>query len=289
MMNKLNFSGHESFYCRLLWLKKGYDFLKMDCKFNQPDGVVHLGVGKNMLSAIQYWLRAFNLIDSRKNPTYFADYIFNSEGKDPYIEDPATLWLLHYQLVKNNFASIYSLFFNEFRKERLEFNREHLIGFIKRKCEEKKFSFNENTVRKDISVFLRTYLKQKKVSNDIEENFSGLLVDCELVEEIIRAEEKTNWYRIINSEREGIPEEVILFVILDNQSNVKSISFNSILSDYNSVGNIFAISNDGLTKKIESLQEKYKSIVFYNDAGIREIQFKEEIDKWTVLDDYFNN
>lgn len=53
MANKLNFSGHESFYCRLLWLKKGYDYLKKDYKFSQPDGVVHLGVGKNMLSAIQ--------------------------------------------------------------------------------------------------------------------------------------------------------------------------------------------------------------------------------------------
>lgn len=25
--NKLTFTGHETFYCRYLWLKKGYDFL----------------------------------------------------------------------------------------------------------------------------------------------------------------------------------------------------------------------------------------------------------------------
>lgn len=287
MMNKLNFSGHETFYCRLPWLKKGYDYIKMGYKFNQPDGVVHLGVGKNMLSAIQYWMTAFDLINSHKNLTQFADYIFNDEGRDPYIEDPGTLWLLHYFLVKKDFASIYSLIFNEFRKERLEFTREHLTSFIKRKCEEKKFSFNENTIRKDISVFLRTYLKPKKNVTDIEENFSGLLVDCELIEEISQTEEKTNWYRIINSERDNIPEEVILFVILDNHFYGDSIPFNTILLDYNSVGNIFAISGDGLTKKIKNLQQKYKSIVYYNDAGIREIQFKEDLNKWAILDDYY--
>ncbi|MHB9011864.1 MAG: DUF4007 family protein, partial [Ignavibacteriaceae bacterium] len=27
MQNKLSFFGHESFHCRSLWLKKGYDFL----------------------------------------------------------------------------------------------------------------------------------------------------------------------------------------------------------------------------------------------------------------------
>ncbi|MCK4764937.1 MAG: DUF4007 family protein [Candidatus Aminicenantes bacterium] len=288
-MNRLNFSGHESFYCRLLWLKKGYDYLRSGNKFSQPDGVVHLGVGKNMLSAIQYWMTAFNLIDSRKEVSEFAGYVFGTVGKDPYIEDPATLWLLHYYLIKNNFASIYSLIFNEFRKERVEFTKEHIARFIKIKCAENKTSFNENTVKKDTSVFLRTYLKPKGISSDIEDNFSGLLVESDLVEEIIRTEEKSNWYRIISSERENIPGAVILFAILDNASYGESISFNTLLFDYNSVGNIFAINSNGLTKKIRKLQDRYKSIVYYNDSGVREIQFKEKLDKWAVLDDYYRD
>lgn len=62
MSSKLTFSGHESFHCRSLWLKKGYDFIAEDKKFNDLDAVVDLGVGKNMVSAINYWMKSFGLI-----------------------------------------------------------------------------------------------------------------------------------------------------------------------------------------------------------------------------------
>ena len=45
MTNKFVFSGHESFSCKSLWLKKGYDFLIHGYNFNSPDAVVQLGVG----------------------------------------------------------------------------------------------------------------------------------------------------------------------------------------------------------------------------------------------------
>ena len=49
---KFTFSGHESFQCRQLWLKKSYDFVNKKKSFNNEDAVVELGVGKNMVSII---------------------------------------------------------------------------------------------------------------------------------------------------------------------------------------------------------------------------------------------
>jgi hypothetical protein len=60
---KYVFSGHDSFQCRKLWLKKGYDFLQQGKNFNDEDAVVQLGVGKNMVSSIRFWLKAFIIID----------------------------------------------------------------------------------------------------------------------------------------------------------------------------------------------------------------------------------
>lgn len=37
MNKKYTFSGHESFQCRHLWLKKGYDFIKQGKSFNDDD------------------------------------------------------------------------------------------------------------------------------------------------------------------------------------------------------------------------------------------------------------
>lgn len=56
---RYSFSGHESFYCKSLWLKKGYDFLTEGRSFLDEDAVVRLGVGKNMVTSIRYWLKAF--------------------------------------------------------------------------------------------------------------------------------------------------------------------------------------------------------------------------------------
>ena len=70
-MSKLIFSGHESFHCRNVWLKKGYDFLYLKHKFSEPSAVVNLGVGKNMVSAINFWMKSFGLMtDSYKLTEY---------------------------------------------------------------------------------------------------------------------------------------------------------------------------------------------------------------------------
>lgn len=287
--NKLNFSGHESFNCRELWLKKGYDFIKNGRDFNQPDAIVYLGVGKNMLKSIQYWMLAFNLLDSNKKLTSFAKYIFDSKGVDPFLEDPGTLWLLHYFLIKNELASIYSLVFNEFRKERNEFTKDHLLNFLCRKCEENNFPININTITKEINVFLRNYLQPHKVSMNFEDLFYGLLADCELIKEVLKIDEKSKWYKIINTEKKEIPKEILLFCILDNRNYGNSISLDTISTEYNSIGNIFAINTDGLLKKIKNLENNYKNILYTDDGGIREIQFKKKPDKWKILHDYYQN
>lgn len=59
---RFSFSGHESFQCRSLWLKKGYDFINSGKSFNDEDAVVILGVGKNMVASIRYWMKAFDLL-----------------------------------------------------------------------------------------------------------------------------------------------------------------------------------------------------------------------------------
>ena len=112
---KYIFSGHESFPCRTLWLKKGYDYLHAGNSFNAPEAVVTLGVGKNMVSAIRFWLKAFG-ISQNDEVTTLGNYLFNDEsGKDKYLEDLASLWLLHYNyllLFWHNFLFLYMLHFD---------------------------------------------------------------------------------------------------------------------------------------------------------------------------------
>lgn len=91
-ITKYTFSGHDSFQCRQLWLKKGYDFVQQGQNFNDEDAVVRLGVGKNMVSSIRFWLKAFNVIDNKDITTEFGRRLFDNEnGYDPYLDLPILL------------------------------------------------------------------------------------------------------------------------------------------------------------------------------------------------------
>ena len=70
-MGRPIFSGHETFKCKTHWLKRGYDFICNGCNFNDEDAVVRLGVGKNMVSSIKYWMKAFGFINP--NEIVFSD------------------------------------------------------------------------------------------------------------------------------------------------------------------------------------------------------------------------
>ncbi len=283
---KYTFSGHDSFQCRQLWLKKGYDYVQEGKNFNDEDAVGQLGVGKNMVSSIRFWLKAFNVIDIKDIPTEFGKRLFDDEnGYDPFLEDETSLWLLHYQLVKNGFASIYSIIFNEFRKEKLFFNKETFVNYLKRISESNPaLNFNENTVAKDFIVFANLY-KIDPESKDVEDSFSGILSEIELLKTTGRG--KDEQYYIENSERDNLPESIVLYAILDNPNYGNSISLNSLEFDLNSPGLIFGLNRSGLMNKISDIVDDFKDITFNDQAGIKELQFKNKVDAYTILDKYY--
>lgn len=167
MTQNLKFSGHESFHCRPFWLKKGFDYLESNDSFGDQSAV-EIGVGKNMVGSIRFWLKAFDLVDENDKPLELAVRLFENNGWDPFLEDEATLWLLHYKLCNQGYSSIYNLIFSNLRKIKPEFSKNHLVNLV-REMDSKQ---NESTVEKDFAVFLRTYFP--KPTNDKEETYSGL-------------------------------------------------------------------------------------------------------------------
>jgi hypothetical protein len=284
---KYTFSGHDSFPCRHFWPKKGYDYIKSGKSFNDEDAVVKLGVGKNMVSAIRYWMRAMNLLTVNDTPTPFADKLLADNGWDPYLEDEASLWLLHYHLVKNGLASSYYLMFNEFRKEKIEFTKNNFVNYLKRKTSSNSaFQLNENTVGQDFEVLIKMYL-QPDHSKDKEDIFSGLFTDLNLLKGY--GKKGSEVFMIENTERVEIPHEVIFYTVLDQGGFETSINLLKIEQEPNYAGSIFAINRTGLFHKIGKISQKNPDITFNDHAGIKELQFKKKPDALTVLDTYYAN
>lgn len=292
-MQKLFFSGHESFVCKQFWLKKIFDFADQRLNFNDERAVVQLGVGKNMVSSLRYWGRAFNVLNDNDTPTEIAKYLFGKRGYDVYLEDHATIWLLHYYLVKTNKFSICSLVFNEFRKERLEFTKEQLVHFLVRKSKEYEVNTdNQNTLERDANVFIRMYSKPQLGDNyEIEDDFSAVLIDSDLIKRFKQRGldgKLTEWYKIEAEDRPEVPYQIVLFSILDQYSNSTSISFRELLTGANSPGCVFALNADGLFYKLKEIADNYEGIVYTETAGNQILQIKPNFNKLTALNDYYN-
>ncbi len=273
---RYSFSGHESFHCKSLWLKKGYDFINNNGRFTDPLAVMELGVGKNMVSSMRFWLKALSLT-KEDNLTPIADYLFaDGEGRDPFCDDIATLWILHFLLVRSGIASIYSLLFTELQRERRAFSKGQFQSFIKIKCSvpEQKNVYNENTVSKDINVLLQTYITPSDLKQ--LERYSALLINLGLIKEV---EKDAYQFQEINGD--AIPDAVLLYSLLDVRGGDTVLSFDKLT--YLSL--LFCVPITSFLERMRQLSEKYSNIIDYTDnSGIRNVIFKADPEFADVLD-----
>lgn len=285
MNKKLTFTGHDKFRCRQFWLKKGLTHIENNRSFNDA-AVVDLGVGRNMVSSIRYWVNAFGLAKENA-PTEFGQKLLLDEGFDPYIEDVGTVWLLHYSLVTQKLASLYNIVFNDFLRTKIEFTRESLQQYLVDYCNKHKLKANESSLKHDIGVFINNYTLPEK-SKGIEADFSGLLYELKL---LTRIERSGGWYKIENTDRISLPPQIVLFCILRAaEEGTTTFSFRDLQQKENSVGRVFSLSENGLNDKLQQMIELYPNkLVFSENAGIKVLQVKEELHCWDVLKDYYEN
>lgn len=275
------FSGHESFPCKTLWFKKGYDFFDGDNNFNAADAVVRLGVGKNMVASIRYWMKAFGLV-RHDRLTEVAKFIFaDGTGADPYIEDLGTLWLLHYLLVSTREATLYNLLFTSFQRERRVFERQHVISFVKRNMAEngKLKLYNENTVKKDVAVLLQNYVRP--MNAQAMEDYSMLLIDLDLI-----GTADGRQYMFNQDGKRRLPPDILMYAIIEEKGADGSVDYGTLQN----IGLMFCLSDMELIAALLLLQDRYSDIIRYSDtAGLRQVQFLKRLEPMDVLRRYYQN
>jgi hypothetical protein len=275
----MRFSGHDTFHCKEQWLLKGVQLLDNQINtsiFNSEDAIFELGVGKNMVRSIRYWLRSFSLINDNDEFSAYSEYLFINKKYDPYLESPSTLFILQYLLVSKKYASIYNIIFTDFFKDKTnhEFSEAQVIAFIKRVLNDLQIKkFTEKTVRSDFKVFIRTYVSPKKNIKTIEDDFSAPLLELKLISNTGRKNDlNQSVYRINRSVRANLSEFVFAFCLLDYFPNYVTIDFTDIVTH---LGAFLCLSNEGVEEIIGRLCQSDNRFVFKSDAGVKQLQLKQ--------------
>ena len=204
--------------------------------------------------------------------TLLGNYLFDeNKGKDKYLEDIATLWLLHFNLVFSEEATLYKMFFCGIQKERTNFEREQVLTYVKLRMVEagKMTLFNANTVKKDIGVLLQNYCLPRKPQSN--EDFSSLLIDLDLIRQ---SSEGKGYYFNVDGKRK-VTKEIFLYGLLK-------------LKAQEGDNTIFCMQDFETIEMLKQLSSEYSQYFTYSDvAGIKQIQFTKDLDAYQVLDNYY--
>ena len=293
---KPSFSGHETFPFRYTWLKKGVDAVTHDpAIFSSDRATITLGVGKNMVRSIRHWCTSAGLIQAgadRKNfePTKLGGAIFADDGFDPYLEDSATLWLIHARLAANaSRATTWYWAFgffnqNEFRKERFTAD---LIDWAGKNGRDR---ISENSINRDVDCFLRTYVPSRMTKGTIiEDSFNCPLVELGLISD--SSDELT--YQFHRGEKPSLPTPVFAAVLSrlwkSRFDNRNSLALAEIAYSPESPGQIFKLDEDSVVGYLEELENLTDGALRYDEtAGLKQIYREKEVDKIGLLRNYYS-
>ena len=257
------FGRHESFPLRFGWITKGLDALAEDPKvFTRDDATVVLGVGKNMVASIRYWLQATRIVrrDPKTHilsPSYIARVVFGEDG-DPYLEDEGTIWLLHWLLATNpNEATAIYWFFNHFHKPTFS-NIEvatALKDFAKRTLSSRAAA---TTLKGDAQLVLRMYSRTTANTRiTLEDALDSPLAMLDLQERI-----DTRTWRAVPMDRNELPLDVFAFAVAElfEHGNVDQLAISDLMysdAEHCAPGAVFRMTEDGLVGKLEALCAAY--------------------------------
>lgn len=291
-----SFSGHETFVFRYTWLKKAVDAVAADPQvFTKDDAIVTLGVGKNMVRSIRHWgLATGVLVEIPKSRgtmlqvSRFGSFLLGDEsqpGVDPFLEDPNSLWLLHWQLIADSERSTtWQWAFNRFPAN--EFAREGLLQSVEDEIRRLNLQPpSESTLRRDIEVFIRTYLSSRGNRNAaIEDSLDCPLTELNLLEEAWG----TNLFRIRRGPKSNLSDRVFAFCLLQFWNRIapetKSLAFSEIAYSPNSPGAVFKLDENSLVERLERLEIATEGTLGYTEAaGLKQVYREDASDGFQWL------
>lgn len=291
----VSFSGHETFTLRHGWLKKAADEIRTNPRlFANEDAMVELGVGKNMVRSIRHWGLATDTLaelpDTRGaelSSTPFGDLIFGAHGRDPFLEDLNTLWLLHWKLATNERRSTgWCWMFNLLRSD--EFTRESLGELFQAELRRRNIvGPSASSLARDIDCALRTYLGTRAKADLLEEN-----LECPLVElQLITADQEGVLFRFNRGPKPSISDDVFLYCLLeywDSSTSGDTLSFSDIAFAARGPGSVFKLDENSTASRLERLDQLTGGKYIYDEtSGLKQVYRRKKIEKDTVLERYY--
>lgn len=298
------FARHETFHPRYGWFRKAYAMAAWDSHiFTRDDAPVLIGVGKNMVRAIRFWGLAAKLIvedpqsPNRRAPglvpTRIGYALFGESGWDRYMEDPGTLWLLHWLLLAPpSRLPVWWLAFNEFNA--VEFTDDDLEIATATQLDavaEWTKPPHPSSLKKDVSALLRTYAPAERSRR------TGIddLLDCPLRElNLIGRSAATGRFRFTLGPKATLPAAIVAYAVLDYVSRAgtggNTVTLSRLAHEPGAPGRAFKLTEAELLAILEPVLDPIDGLSLATPTGAVQLAWSQDpaTVATAILDRYYS-
>ncbi len=252
--------------------------------FACDDAMVALGVGKNMVRAIRHWALVTRVIEevpgSRGRSlrvTGLGGLIFGHGGVDPYLEDPRTLWLLHWLLCTHpEKATTWRWTFGVWGRP--TFSRAELRAALVGVAAGSRAS--EGTLGRDVEVFLRTYLPSRASrAVPLEDALDSPLVELGL----LREDPVEGRCELVRGPKPSLDDLVFAFAVLDFWERTAperdSMHVDALLHGSAAPGRVLCLDERSLHERLEHAEAWSRGVLLHDQtAGVRQLMRRGRVE-----------
>ena len=288
-------SGHETFPLRYGWLKKAVDAVSNGgdagngkSVFLSEDAIARFGVGRNMVASMRHWAVATGVIDEAQgtpSPTGLGQRLFGDDGGlDPYMEVPATTWLIHWRLCGNAQNTTWFWAFSHYPAA--TFERDALIrGIVKLKEDRQWPRASATTIGNDVKCFVRSYVRRPTSAKaSYEDALESPLTELGL----IRSAGSRDGFRFVRGQKPTLGAGVFALAVTefwDSYSTAGTLSFEALAHEPGSPGRVFLLDEDALADRLLGIEEDTGGVYRWSEtAGLKQLIRTHAVDREEALD-----
>ena len=286
-------SGHETFPLRYGWLKKAFDAVSAaeECGrdrsvFLADNAIARFGVGKNMVASMRHWSTAAGVIEEsagRAVPTPLGARVFGAAGLDPYMEDPATAWLVHWRLCGNPRKTTWFWAFNHYPAA--YFERNMLVKGLDKLAKDRGWvRASTATIKNDVACFVRTYVSQMPSGKATHED----ALESPLTElGLIRSVGRRDGFRFVRGRKPTLGAGVFCYAVTNFWSRFsagRTLSFEALAHEPGSPGRVFLLDENELADRLFELEESSGSCYRWSEtAGLKQLIRERDVSNEEAL------
>lgn len=250
------YARHQSFYLRDKWISKGLRAVENSPRFfYQESSPEEIGLGKNMVQSLRFWMLATEVIKEEKvnkqTEHYLTDLGNLIYNKDRLLQRNDTISILHYHLIlnQNDLATIFDWYFNIYQ-ETISQRESLLKAFIAWVNNNETKAVSSKSLKRDVDCLVQLYTKQPEV-DDPEDFIFSPFTKLDLLKEESSGEGVGTVRKLeIDIDIVGIRSLYYILLKYGEDKDVTLISLEEIINAENLWGKVFNMPRN---KTIEAL------------------------------------